>query len=193
MRATRTLLKKAALQNPSPRYAPALEGGRASAATLRSLVSLHHQSATFMRAPEEVPTVFEQTFRYQRPEYEPYGKYLNRALGELAARGAGAEAMAERAANGVGARRTTPLEPARLSRNLFRDPNPYGRESPLSERELQVKETLFGTWERDGATARGTVRPSLEGVIEIAERRGGVRKVAKEWKGQEEDSTEDGM
>lgn len=195
MRATSSLLKKVAQSNPSPRYAPAIPGGSAPASVLRNLVSLHHQSATFMRSPEEIPTVFEQTFRYQRPEYESFHSFQSRVLQEQKARGeAGTEVMAERAANGVGARRSGAFQPARLSRNLFRDPDPYARDTNLSERELIVKETLFGTWERDGATARDGVRPSLDGVLEIAERRGGVKKVAKEWKGQEdENSTEDGM
>lgn len=194
MRATSSLLKKVAQSNPSPRYAAALPGGAAPAGVLRNLVSLHHQSATFMRSPEEIPTIFEQTFRYQRPEYEHYMSYKQRTMEGAAERGdAGIERMAERAANGLGARRAGSFQPARLSRNLFRDPDPYARESNLSEREMRVKETLFGTWERDGA-GRHAVRPSLDGVIDIAERRGGVAKVAKEWKGQEDEgSTEDGM
>lgn len=194
MRATSSLLKKVAQPNPSPRYAAVLPGGQATASTLRNLVSLHHQSATFMRSPEEIPTVFEQTFRYQRPEYESYASYAKRTRAEMALRGdAGIEIMAERSANGVGARRVAgSFQPARMTRNAFRDPDPYARESNLSEREMIVKETLFGTWERDGGTR--DVRPGLDGVLEIAERRGGVKKVAKEWKGQEEvGSTEDGM
>lgn len=193
MRATSSLLKKVAQANPSPRYAPALPGGQAPASVLRNLVSLHHQSATFMRSPEEIPTVFEQTFRYQRPEYESYFSFQKRTRAEAAARGdGGIEIMAERSANGVGARRAGSFQPARMTRNTFRDPDPYARESNLSEREMLVKETLFGTWERDGG--KRDVRPSLDGVIEIAERRGGVKKVVKEWKGQEEEgTTEDGM
>lgn len=90
-------------------------------------------------------------------------------------------------------------EAARLATDGFRPPRTWTyRRAPasamLTEREVRVKEALFGTWER-GQDA--VPRPGLEGVIEIVQASGGsVSEAAKEWNardGIENDSTEDGM
>jgi len=64
-----------------------------------------------------------------------------------------------------------------------------GLTSDLSERELQVKEALFGIWDRGGKGMRD-VEPGLEGVLEYLEAKGvSAEDFAREWsgKGEEQD------
>jgi hypothetical protein len=57
----------------------------------------------------------------------------------------------------------------------------------LSERELLVKEALFGTWERGGKGMKD-IAPSLEGIYEYIEAKGTtVEELAAEWTGKGED------
>ena len=53
----------------------------------------------------------------------------------------------------------------------------------LTEREIRVKEALYGTWERNGArSGRDTVDVGLEGVEEYIQARGTtVEEEAKQW------------
>lgn len=205
MRGTAPLRLAASASRAGPsKHAPLLATGKAPAATLRTLVSLHHASATFMREPSEIHTAFENAHRYYKPEFISYDQYRARALKLVADRGEhGLERLSERGVGGAGARGAlgeyaAPGDHAVVHREIFTPPRAWtGRRkthnTDLTERELKIKEALFGTWER-GVDANA--RPSLEGVLDVLGAKGAtVEQVAKEWKGDraDEDSTEDGM
>ncbi|KAL1410975.1 hypothetical protein Q8F55_001918 [Vanrija albida] len=182
-----------------------LPNGKAPGATLNGLVSLHHKSASFMRDPSEIHGAFETAFRMYQPEFRSYVQFKAGALrahGERAPEGL--ETLAERNPQGAGARsglgtEAAPSDYAQLEHDVFRAPRTWsfrrGGRPDLTERELRVKEALFGTWER-GQDA--VPRPGLDGVVDIVKARGTtVEEVAKEWaardKADKDTSTEDGM
>jgi hypothetical protein len=205
MRGTAPLRLACTLSRAGPsKHAPLLPAGQAPANTLRTLVSLHHASATFMREPSEISTAFENAHRHYKPEFISYDQYRARALKLVSERGEhGLERLSERGVGGAGARGAmgefaAPGDHAVIQREIFTPPRAWtGRRrshaTDLTERELKIKEALFGTWER-GADA--APRPSLEGVLDVVGAKGAtIGQVAHEWKGErvDEDSTEDGM
>ncbi|WOO80907.1 uncharacterized protein LOC62_03G004436 [Vanrija pseudolonga] len=183
-----------------------LEDGKASGTTLNGLVGLHHKAASFMRDPSEIHGAFETAFRMYQPEFRSYAQFKAGALrahGERAPEGL--ETLAERNPQGAGARRglgtdAAPSDYAQLEHDVFRAPRTWtfrraAHGPELTERELRVKEALFGTWER-GQDA--IPRPGLDGVVDIVKARGTtVKDAAKEWatrdKTDKDTSTEDGM
>jgi len=197
-------LAASALRAGPSKNAPLLPNGKASASTLRNLVSLHHASSTFMRDPSEIPTAFKNAHTVYKPEFISYEQYRARALKLMADRGEhGLEALAERGVGGTGARGAlgelaAPGDQAAIHHNKFAPPRGWsGRrkthDTDYTERELRIREALFGTWER-GVDARA--RPSLDGVLDVLAAKGTtVDAAAKQWKGEriDEDSTEDGM
>lgn len=160
---------------------------------LRTLIDLHHSASSFMRDPSEIPVAFESSFRLHTPTFTSYGEYRHSALAANESRAhGGLETLAERTAGGVGAKTREMGESPELSRDIFRTPRSWSyRRAPaaaeLTERELRVKEALFGTWERG---LDGKPRPGLEGVLEILEARGEDGHVERV---REEGETEDGM
>lgn len=161
---------------------------------LRTMINLHHSSAFFMRDPAEIPTAFETTFRYYKPVYQTYSEYRATAINAVESRAnAGLENLAERNQDTYGAK-TRAGESSGLVRDVFRGPTSWTKRghpatADMTERELRVKEALFGTWERG---VDGQPRPGLEGVLEILEARGESGWV-QEKKEAEEGETEDGM
>jgi len=79
------------------------------------------------------------------------------------------------------------VQPAQKYWTLFkeydaRDDSSRGRET-MTEREQQVKEALFGTYERGGLGMGGS-KPGLPGILEYLKAKGvTVEEFAKEWRG----------
>jgi hypothetical protein len=161
-----------------------------------------------MREPSEITTAFYNAHAHYKPEFIGYEQYRARALklgSDRAGAAHGLETFAERSAGGAGARGAmgefaAPGDHAVIHRDIFTPLRAWtGRRkshnTDLTERELKVKEALFGTWER-GVDAHP--RPSLEGVVDIVNAKGTtIGAVAKVWRKEnkiiDEDSTEDGM
>lgn len=200
MRATTSLRRAAAeastsaqrLSKTSEKRTPFLPGGQAPASTLQSLVGLHHSSANFMRDPAEITTAFESAFRHHQPQFQTYDSFRatsirlrdEHAVGGLAA-------YASKNPGGAGAHRAIKYngiddlpDQAQITKDIFRPPRKYtskrSRAGELSERELMVKEALFGTWERGND---GVPRPALDGVVDVVKARGlSLKQAAREWK-----------
>ena len=154
-------------------------------ATIRSLISLHHAAASFMHSPEEARIGFENAFKNTpEPTFATYERWRD---GVLAAAEAGEQLVP----------RDNPLELSSLMDDLEtkypmqkywqtwkeHDTLFESRDSSdnMSERERQVKEALFGTWERGGLGMGGS-KPGLEGVLEYLGAKGtSVAVTAKEW------------
>lgn len=188
---SRTRLSKSA-----EKRTPFLPGGQAPASTLQSLVGLHHESANFMRDPNEITTAFESAFRHHTPQFQTYSSYRAASLRAVDEHGVGGlTSFATKSPGGLGARRAIGIsdeddlpDQAHITRDVFRPPRKWSNRrhtaGELSERELKVKETLFGTWERGHD---GVPRPALDGVVDVLEARGlTLEDAAKEWKTRDE-------
>ncbi|TXT13607.1 hypothetical protein VHUM_00974 [Vanrija humicola] len=183
-----------------------LAEGKATGTTLNGLVGLHHKAASFMRDPSEMHGAFETAFRMYQPEFRSYAQFKAGTLRAHAERAPeGLETLAERNPQGAGARRglgtdAAPSDYAQIEHDVFRAPRTWtfrraAHGPELTERELRVKEALFGTWER-GQDA--VPRPGLDGVVDIVKARGStVKETASEWAARDKEdkdtSTEDGM
>jgi hypothetical protein len=78
-------------------------------------------------------------------------------------------------------------QPAQRYWTLFKEYKPNGdrpsSREPMTEREQQVKEALFGTYERGGLGMSGS-KPGLQGILEYLKAKGvTVDEFAKEWRG----------
>lgn len=183
------------LSKTAEKRTPFLPTGQAPRSTLSSLIGLHHESANFMRDPAEITTAFESAFRHHTPQFQSYSSFRAAALRarEEHATG-GLTNFATQSPGGLGARRAIALadeddlpDQAQVTRNVFRPARKWTNRSrssgELSERELKVKEALFGTWER---AQDGVPRPALDGVVDVLEARGlSVEEAAKQWKNRE--------
>ncbi|KLT41077.1 hypothetical protein CC85DRAFT_286770 [Cutaneotrichosporon oleaginosum] len=183
------------LSKTAAKRTPFLPQGQAPRATLSSLIGLHHEAATFMRDPEEITTAFESTFRYHVPQFQSYSAFRAAALRAREEHATGGLVnFATRSPGGHGARRAVGIggeddlpDQAQVKRNVFRPSRGWVKSSrmagEMSERELKVKEALFGTWER---AQDGVPRPALDGVVDVLEARGlSVEEAAKQWKNRE--------
>ncbi|BEI81979.1 hypothetical protein CcaverHIS002_0211390 [Cutaneotrichosporon cavernicola] len=158
---------------------PFLPNGQAPRSTLSSLIGLHHESSTFMRDPAEITTASFRAAALRSREEHATGGLTN---------------FATQSPGGLGARRAIGLneeddlpDQPQVTRNVFRPTRKWTSRSrsagELSERELKVKEALFGTWER---AQDGVPRPALDGVVDVLEARGlSVEEAAKQWKNRE--------
>lgn len=207
---TATAVKPPPSYTKADRAAPFLPNGKAPASTLRTLVSLHHESASFMRDPSEIPTAFMNAHTRYTTEfisYAPFAAYPLRMAdagkdapdfrpGRMGERHAGAPGMR----GAVGDERA-PADRGRAARSVFTArTNSHGRRPPaldaasLTKRELLVKEAILGTWERSNDNAS---RPGLEGVVDIVSAKGDtIDSAAAQWHKRDEidpDTTEDGM
>lgn len=180
------------LSKSAEKRTPFLPNGQAPASTLQTLIGLHHESANFMRDPSEITTAFESAFRHHTPQFQTYSSFRAASIRAREEHSVGGlAAFATKSPGGLGARRAIGLndeddlpDQAQISRDVFRPPRKWSnrRQSAgeLSERELKVKETLFGTWERGHD---GIPRPALDGVVDVIKARGlSVEEAAKEWK-----------
>jgi hypothetical protein len=205
MRASATLRKAVQAAENAPqrlsksaeKRTPFLPKGQAPRSTLSSLVGLHHESANFMRDPAEITTAFERAFRFHTPQFQSYNSFRASALRarEEHATG-GLTNFATQTSGGLGARRAIGLsaeddlpDQAQITSNVFRPESKrkWTKASrsigELSERELKVKEALFGTWDR---AQDGVPRPALDGVMDVLEARGlSIEEAAKQWKNRE--------
>ncbi|BEI89777.1 uncharacterized protein CcaverHIS019_0211390 [Cutaneotrichosporon cavernicola] len=174
---------------------PFLPNGQAPRSTLSSLIGLHHESSTFMRDPAEITTAFESAFRHHTPQFQSYSSFRAAALRSREEHATGGLTnFATQSPGGLGARRAIGLneeddlpDQPQVTRNVFRPTRKWTSRSrsagELSERELKVKEALFGTWER---AQDGVPRPALDGVVDVLEARGlSVEEAAKQWKNRE--------
>lgn len=167
-----------------------------SPSILRSLVDLHHTASSFLHSPDDISTGFENAFRhtYSDPYFVPYRQYRDSILAGTTERGLGGVSnLVERAGpNAVGREldKRERLRPAPTYWRTFKKHEDLwsdraredGMEGGLfSERELAVKEALFGTWER-GGTGMKRPEPGLDGVKEYLDAKGvSVEQFAKAW------------
>ncbi|KAL7424254.1 hypothetical protein Q5752_001841 [Cryptotrichosporon argae] len=194
----------AAAAKPSRSSTPFLPDGQASAATLRSLVSLHHAASTFMHSPTEAPRAFDEAVKNAEATSPAWRTFEQAARARAAERAhGGLSQLARVGAQGRGAR-GAPRMPAEQAHDIWRGGSKgwsagggAGARAAAhgsTERELRVREALFGTWERADKAV-----PSLEGVIEVLEASGStVQQSADEWRMRDAEAagkgeTEDGM
>ncbi|GMK59001.1 hypothetical protein CspeluHIS016_0700160 [Cutaneotrichosporon spelunceum] len=198
MRATALLRKANATKAAAPvprltksaeKRTPFLPRGQAPRPTLASLVSLHHESSTFMRDPSEINVAFESAFRYHTPQFQSYTSFRAAALRSRAEHAPGGLAtFAPQSPGGMGARRAVGLgeeddmpDQSRGVSGVFRPQRTWSRRAEMSERETRVREALFGTWERGESAA-----PALDGVLDVLGARGmSVEDAAEAWKKRE--------
>ncbi len=183
-------------KHPKPRNRIRTSERGANPSVLRNLVDLHHTSASFLHSPDDISTGFENAFRhtYSDPSFIPYRQYRDDVLSGTAERGAGGvKNLVEWAnTNSVG-RELDKRERLRSAPTYWRTFKKHedlwserardevSEGGMLSERELAVKEALFGTWERGGIGMKSP-EPGLEGVKEYLEAKGvSVEEYAKEW------------
>ena len=160
---------------------------------LRSLVSLHHLTATFMRSPDQIPTAFEHTFRV-RPAYQP-ATTLQTIADDTVARRGPALVSAYSTLDDLSTSVNTPGEyqrshlvdaqrwtsPARYMPAAGPDTMGYRLRVKKSEREVRASEALWGTDERrdDGRREIG-----YEGIVEFVKERGmGSAEGTQAWAG----------
>ena len=157
---------------------------------LRDLVNLHHISASFLHSPDDIATGFENAFRhtYADPFFTPYRQYRDDVLSRTAERGS----LVERATSssvGKELEKRQKLRPAPTYWRTFKKHEDLwsertkegGNGGMFSERELAVKEALFGTWERGGIGMKKS-EPGLDGVKEYLEAKGSTaEEYAREW------------
>ncbi|ODN73004.1 hypothetical protein L202_08403 [Cryptococcus amylolentus CBS 6039] len=195
----RTTLSKALSRTPnlsrpssSTSYAPPKKStGRAlSASTLRSLVSLHHSSAGFLHSPTELPVGFENAFRHTKPPafdtYEDFRRSVH-ATQALHPPG-GMENLVEKGtvldSSKAGVYTGTQKAFKRLpsAQGLVSETDGVkSSDRALSERQMRVKEAIYGTWER-GGSGMNRAEPALDGVLEYIEAKGKtVGEYAQEW------------
>ncbi|ORY29986.1 hypothetical protein BCR39DRAFT_530456 [Naematelia encephala] len=170
--------------------------------TTRALVNLHHTAASFMHSPDEITTGFENSFRHSalNPYFQKFWQFRESALEAVEARGSGSEgSLVERveigAKSSASKARASQRKAATYSQifkkheNLWSERGRVDEQNPeLTEREIQVKEALFGTWERGGLGMRRP-EPSLDGIQEYLSAKGvTLNQAAQEWsKRHEED------
>jgi len=167
-------------KHPKPRNRIRTSERGANPSVLRNLVDLHHTSASFLHSPDDI--------------FIPYRQYRDDVLSGTAERGAGGvKNLVEWAnTNSVG-RELDKRERLRSAPTYWRTFKKHedlwserardevSEGGMLSERELAVKEALFGTWERGGIGMKSP-EPGLEGVKEYLEAKGvSVEEYAKEW------------
>lgn len=163
---------------------------------LRSLVELHHTSSTFLHDANQVPHGFENAFRHTLPPtFSRYDSWASDVHANRSARAVGGvESLTARASpNSTGGMlaRGRSATPARMINAVWKErqtnwsEQQHGGQLLESERELRVKEALYGTWERGGV---GKVDPALDGVLELVEAKGTtVEEYAREWLRREKD------
>ncbi|KAK4686356.1 hypothetical protein P7C73_g3764, partial [Tremellales sp. Uapishka_1] len=175
---------------------PFLRHGKLPANTLRSLVDLHHNSAVFLHSPDEISTGFYNIFRnLNEPTFVDYKAFHDGAMANKAPAG-GVQQLVRKSASvdghggvygGESLATSKPLLPIFKDHEegLFSTSVQGGSVGVMTERELRVKEALYGTWEREKGVEN--VQPGLDGVMEYLEAKGmGVEESAREWKESQE-------
>ena len=154
----------------------------AKESVLRDLISLHHASASFMHSPEEARIGFENAFaRTPEPKFEHYESWARGVIGS-------------QGDNQLVNNDPTSFDPVtydsgnpgevywqtfKKNDDLFSSSN--NSTTLLTAREREVKEALFGTWERGGLGMEGS-KPGLDGVMEYLKAKGEtVASTAAEW------------
>jgi hypothetical protein len=153
-----------------------LPNGRLPASTLRTLIDLHHTSASFMHSPATLPDAIVRTFRdYNKESQESYQTFAGRVQtlkgdgSALVGRGNDYDSIGEAGSRGLAAFSSRP----KLSDAFSRDTDVQGqrswaesakyrelRDGP-SAREAAVREAMYGSWE-----SGNEILPGLEGVLE---------------------------
>jgi len=177
----------------------------ASPDLLRNLISLHHTSASFLHDEKGLPHGFDNAFQHthNEPVFTSFQIWRDDTLRTSTASTSnlGIPDLIPRKHNPngfdeFGSRRKPIGRPVMRYSKVFEksdsrwsESRDSGLTSDLSERELQVKEALFGIWDRGGKGMRD-VEPGLEGVLEYLEAKGvSAEDFAREWsgKGEEQD------
>ncbi|WVN86591.1 uncharacterized protein L203_101759 [Cryptococcus depauperatus CBS 7841] len=172
--------------------------------TLRSLVSLHHSSAGFLQSPTDLPAGFENAFRYTKPpqfkSYKDFREEVNK-LQDLHPPG-GMENLVEKPVkNSYRSQGSSKDVYTGVQRAFKAQNNGYFVDSlnagvpkdkrNLTERQIRVREAVYGIWERGGKGMNRTA-PGLDGILEYLEAKGkSVREYAKEWENRSDGSTQD--
>ncbi|WVQ77663.1 hypothetical protein IAR50_007351 [Cryptococcus sp. DSM 104548] len=195
----RTTLSKALSRTPNPSrpssssaYAPPKKAtGRAlSASTLRDLVSLHHSSASFLHSPTELPAGFENAFRHTKPPvFDTYDSFRRSVHATQALHPPGGMEnlvkkgdSLESSAAGVYVATQKAFKELPSEKGLVSETDGVkSSDRRLSERQMRVKEAIYGTWER-GGLGMNKAEPGLDGVLEYIEAKGKtVGEYAQEW------------
>ncbi|XAO22809.1 hypothetical protein I312_101583 [Cryptococcus bacillisporus CA1280] len=208
-----TIFVRASSSQPQPSYPPQKANGRTlPVSTLRELVSLHHTSAGFMHSTAELPIGFDNAFRLTpRPHFERYSDF-RRAVEEVQSLHppGGMENLVEKSTKRVGVSGSDKAVYGGVQRAFKKLPGRDGEpwvsqttgvkktDRDLTERQMRVREAIYGTWER-GGMGMNKAEPGLDGIFELIEAKGKtVEEYGKEWAKREEEpvkgrSTEDGM
>lgn len=143
---------------------------------VRDLVKLHHSASTFMHDPSQLPDAVETAFRSPPPAHLSYTSFLQAA---------GASTTSTKGKwryNRLDSETLAADEPVATFgkvKSTWSDLGALGGMKILTEREKQVREALFGTYERGPGES---VRPGLEGIEEWLDTSGtSVEQVAKDW------------
>lgn len=163
---------------------------------LRDLVKLHHTSSSFMHDPSQLPHAFEIAFRAGVPEYTKYEDFHNAS--HLSRQDQQLVEYDPTSPSGTRSGSSSSSSGSRID-NIIRSKDivpTFGfveekwsdagaRAFAVSERDKQVREALFGTFERGPGES---IKPALEGVEEWLEKEGrSVDDVAKEWEARHEE------
>ncbi|WWC89826.1 uncharacterized protein L201_004754 [Kwoniella dendrophila CBS 6074] len=205
-------------------YPPKKSNGRTlNASTLRSLISLHHESSGFLHdasKKENLNVGFENTFKFTRydPTFRTYNEFSSNVLknNNLKPKGGLLENLIERDSSSSN---SSSLNSSLSYKKGFKpnsktfkkhsiplwsqsggssNSNDYTDDSSLlTEREIALKEALYGTYERSSSSnshsynIQTTVEPSLDGLLEFVEAKGkSIEEYSKEWENRDEQATE---
>ena len=170
-----------------------LQSNPLSRDVLARLVSLHHASASFMHRPSEIMTGFDNAFKNieAEPYFMPYRRWKKGVVSHIAEGSTIKERPIKEDLPPLGKEledRET-LEPSYLYWKTFKPIDSSWTQNKReikglakSEREKQVKEALFGIWDR-GGTGMEAVQPSLDGMEEWLKAKGvGIEEFAAEWR-----------
>ena len=144
-----------------------------------------------MHDPDDVATGFDNAFQhtYSEPYYNQYDQWKSQIISSQTDGQAG---LIEKPGDALMGRELAKREAMRKAptywrtfkkhENLWSQRNDQNSpDEMLSERERQVKEALFGTWERGGMGMK-RAEPSLEGMQEWLKAKGiKIDAFAKEW------------
>lgn len=189
-------------ERPRARSRPKGKVQQEHADMVNRLVGLHHAAAGFMRENADVTHAFENNFKLKphQPHSTVFAQYRGRTLQRLSQRSKSGTVKLEEAdeahqraamARRYDSRGPLPalyeptfryqpqstVRPAWMDRD-FDEEDEYVKPT---DRELQVREALFGTWERGAKGLKG-VKPSLDGVNDYLQAKGQtIFEASTEW------------
>lgn len=163
---------------PAPASAKSKQPRRLPKPVLRDLVKLHHTSSTFMHDPYQLHDAFEAAFRAASPDHLPYAFFLD-AAGARGQSSQRADAHKADYYEKLSRAADQPCPTFGKTKSSWSDKGLIDDSQEPTERQKQLREALFGTWERGPGES---VRPGLEGIEEWLDASGtSVQQVARDW------------